>query len=203
MANHPNRGKTPTEVLDDTRTMPKAEVLERLEFALIFGGRPKTDFNAVDVATMPIEELRERVLNVWQKPGVNLAEPKANARLEDQVYAAFNTQHPDQGVALDVLLQENFDGHNLTEAVDNMICTALAEKIAAALGMSLDQRAILEGNMQSYGYIAECLAFDNTNGIEYDEELVDEIAKTAIEAAHDLEANEPLAKPKIVGGREA
>jgi hypothetical protein len=63
VVNHPNCGKPSMALVAKSPevAIPREEVLERLEFALIMGGRPEADFDAVDLATMPIEELRQIV----------------------------------------------------------------------------------------------------------------------------------------------
>jgi hypothetical protein len=183
-------------------TMPKAEMLARMH---LFAVSVSVDLQNSDFLTMPIEELRQRV-NVLtdeaERRNINLGDPKANVRLEDQVYAVLhgrNFKHPDWHLDLEALLEQDFGAFSLVEQIDAMICTAVAEKIALVLGMTREQREELYLHMRGYGYISDHLAFDNENGVEYSDELVDEIAKTAIEAAHDMETlfeDEIPAKPK-------
>jgi hypothetical protein len=177
----------------DFVTMPKSELRERVGFALAVQGKP-VGLNTSDFVTMPIEELRERIITQsWTRPrkGVNLGEPKANARLEDQVYAVLygrNFSYAGWHLDLEDLIEGKFDGLNLTTQVECMICDVVAHLIGDRLGLSEEQRLSLASYMNGYDRIAEHLAFDNENGISYSDELVDEIAKTAIEAAHDMEA---------------
>jgi hypothetical protein len=59
----------------------------------------------------------------------------------------------------------------------------------------MEQRDTLGVNMRGYGHISDHLAFDNENGVGYSDELIEEIEKTAIEAAHDMAVEETHADP--------
>lgn len=202
MGNHPNRHK------DQLVTMPKAEFLERLNLMARF--TPHDDLTTAEhVLTVPIDTIRDQLRALEQKrpvkEGVNLGEPKANATLEDQVYAVLNGrnfEHPDWHLDLEDLLETKFDGLNLTEQVEGMICQVVAHRIGDRLGWTMEQRETLAGLMNGCDQISEHLTFESENGVGYSDKLVEEIAKAAIEAAHDVDTDEPGLSPQAVSAVE-
>jgi hypothetical protein len=190
VVNHPNRGKKSQ---DELVTMPKEELLERLRFAgIIFAAADKIGLSPEEFVTMPMEELRERAVikdySRGPREGVNYGEPKANASVEDQVYAVLygrNFQHPDWHLDLEGLLETEFAGYDLSGAVDRMICNHVGGAIGVKLGWTPEQTNALAERMSGGFHISECLTFDDEHGVHCSDELVEAIEKTAIEAAHD------------------